>query len=324
MRIGIIGAGAMGGTLAVLAARDHDVRVTARGAHLDAIRRDGLRLSGAFGELHAAVRADATLDERPDLAVVSVKAHDAVDAVRANREALEGVPLLVIQNGIGGASGADAVLGTNAASGIAVWAAMIERPGTIFATADGGLGIGGPGAERFLALFSPYLPVEAITDLAGAQWTKLLINMVNALPAITGWSVQQTIAYPALRSVLVEAMRECLAVATASGIRLAPLQGMTARRAALLRGPDWLAARLPLAMAARMGAVPNYGSTLQSILRNVPTEIDALHGAVVQQGESVGVPTPVCRALVALVHDVEQRGAFLLPGTIVARARLGA
>ena len=61
MRIGVLGAGAVGGTLAALLARaGHDVEVTARGAHLEAIRRDGIRLDGGWGEhtAHGASRRD--------------------------------------------------------------------------------------------------------------------------------------------------------------------------------------------------------------------------------------------------------------------------
>lgn len=312
----------MGGTLAALLAPEHELEVTARGAHLDAIRSAGLRLEGAFGERVVRVTASEVLAGEPDLVVVAVKAHDAPAALEMNRAAIADRPVLVVQNGLGGAAAGSIVDPAQTATGIAVWAAMIERPGVITATATGGIGIGGPQAERFAELLRPVLTVELVADLEGAQWSKLLINMVNALPAITGWSVQQTIQDRAVRGVLLGAMRECVRVADAAGVTLAPLQGMSARLARVVLLPEPIARQVPLKMAARMGPVPNFGSTLQSIQRGVPTEIDALHGAVVEVGSRVGVATPVCRTLVELVHEVEDTGRFVLPRTVVSRVDL--
>jgi len=56
---------------------------------------------------------------------------------------------------------------------------------------------------------------------------------------------------------------------------------------------------------------PRVGSTLQSLRRGRPTEIDHLSGAVVAEGERLGVPTPVNRGIVELVHGIEATGAFL-------------
>ena len=70
-----------------------------------------------------------------------------------------------------------------------------------------------------------------------------------------------------------------------------------------------------------MGSRPNPGSTLQSIRRGQPTEIDYLNGAVVQRGAALGVPTPVNMELVKLVHEVEQSGEFVPAATVIERMR---
>ena len=78
MRVGIIGAGAIGGSIAALLARaGHDVEVTARGAHLEAIRERGIVLTGAWGDFTAGVVANETLTRAPELAIVATKAQDA-------------------------------------------------------------------------------------------------------------------------------------------------------------------------------------------------------------------------------------------------------
>src|SRR5688572_14277668 len=78
MRIGVVGAGAVGGAIAALLARGgHDVEVTARGEHLEAMRRGGLELRGAWGDFTAEVTANDVLTRAPELAIVATKAQDA-------------------------------------------------------------------------------------------------------------------------------------------------------------------------------------------------------------------------------------------------------
>ena len=68
-----------------------------------------------------------------------------------------------------------------------------------------------------------------------------------------------------------------------------------------------------------MGDVPNPGSTLQSIRRGVPSEIDHLAGAVVRTAHRLGREAPVNQLLVELVHEVERSGAFLAPEDVARR-----
>jgi 2-dehydropantoate 2-reductase len=83
--------------------------------------------------------------------------------------------------------------------------------------------------------------------------------------------------------------------------------------------PPVVGQALPLLMRARMGKTPNPGSTLQSIRRHQPTEIDYLNGAVVDVGAELGVPTPVNLVLVELVHEVERTGEFIAPEAVLER-----
>src|SRR6185312_2583161 len=84
VRIAIIGAGAVGGTLAALLGRaGHDVPVVARGENLRAIRQEGLRLDGGFGTVTARPTSVGHLTAAPELAILATKAQDAEGALRA-------------------------------------------------------------------------------------------------------------------------------------------------------------------------------------------------------------------------------------------------
>ncbi|RQP13146.1 MAG: 2-dehydropantoate 2-reductase [Microbacteriaceae bacterium] len=328
MRIGVIGAGAVGGTFAaLLAAKGHDVEVTARGAQLEAIRAGGLLLDGGWGEHRACVEAHATLAERPELAILATKAQDAVTALAANATRLEGVPLLVVQNGLGGLEVAHRELPDSPVLGaLALFAASYLEPGHVTVTGPNPTVIGaGPGTDRELlervaATIGEALPVEVTDDITGAQWTKLLINHVNALPAITGLSVQEVVAHAGLRRIMAASMRETVRVARRIGVRFGTVQGVSGALIGLIGTlPVAFAEQLPRMLARRMGSVPNPGSTLQSIRRGQLTEIEFLNGATVHAAAAHGLQAPVNTAIVELVHEVERTGSFLAPAEVVRR-----
>lgn len=330
MRVGIIGAGALGGTFAArLAEAGHDVAVTARGAGLDAIRAHGIRLAGGFGEAHAHPHAAERLAERPDLVLVCTKAQDAAAAIAANAPVIDGAPVIVVQNGLDGVTTARRLLPASDCFGaITIIAANYTRPGEVTVTTPAPTYLGrGDGAAdastlHWQGVLSQAMPVVAIDNFVGAQWTKLIVNMLNALPAITGLSVQDVVADRQLRRVMTASMRESVRVGIARGVRFGTLQGLGDRRLRLFsRLPLRAGQVLPLMMRARMGTVPNLGSTLQSIRRGQPTEVDHLNGAVVREAEAAGLAAPVNALLTALVHEVEQAGAPMPKDAVLARFR---
>lgn len=325
MRIGVIGAGAVGGLMAALTARaGHEVLVTARGEHAAAIARGGLRVDGGWGEWVASVEVVESIPKPPlDVLMLATKAHDSVEAL-APWVAHDGAPVLVLQNGLGGERAVRSALPHSpVAIGLALFAVSLVGPGRISVTGPNGLTLGGDPAA--VAVVEPLvraaLPAELLVadDIHGAQFTKLLVNQVNALPALTGLSVQQTVADATLRGVLARGIVETVAVGDAVGVRWGRIGAVDADAVAAVRagGPD-AAAQLAQQLAAGMGDVPNPASMLQSIRRGRTTEVDAINGVIVELGAHHGVPTPVNAALVDLVHDVEQSGRLLAAHEVVA------
>ncbi|MEQ1734843.1 MAG: 2-dehydropantoate 2-reductase [Rhodoglobus sp.] len=327
MRIGVIGAGAVGGTIAALLARaGHDVEVTARGEHLAAIRQRGLKLSGAWGEYTADVDAEEILTRGPELVIVATKAQHAVAAIRDNLALLRGVPVVVVQNGLDSLDNAHAASPRSDVVGaLASFAASYLSPGEITVTTAGPTYLGMVGQNdlpaRYAArVLAEAIPTSVIPNFVGAQWTKLVINQVNALPAITGLSVQAVIAHPRLRLIMTASMRECVRTGFASRVHFEKLQGLGNRGLRLFSMmPLWIGQLLPALMSSRLGRTPNPGSTLQSIRRGQTTEIDHLNGSVVRVAEGLGRSAPVNATLVALVHEVEASGEFLTPEAVAAR-----
>ncbi len=326
MRVGVIGAGAVGGTIAALLDRGgHDVEVTARGVNLETIRATGIRLDGAWGEYVAIVDANPVLSRVPELAIIATKTLDADAALRENANMLLGVPVVVVQNGIRAISAARAILPrTDVVGGLALFAASYREPGSVAVTTAGstylGNDRGGLDVEYAASVLAAVMPIHTTNNFAGAQWTKLIVNQINALPAITNLSAQQTMANRRLRRVLTLSMREAVRVGLANGVKFEKLQGLSHRALRLFAAlPIALGQILPLIMKWRMGRTPNPGSTLQSIRRGQNTEIDYLNGAIVDAAKKSGNAVPVNALLVELVHAVESTGNFFTVDEVMAR-----
>src|SRR4051794_24979649 len=247
---------------------------------------------------------------------------DAPAAIAGSADACRGATVVVVQNGLEGASRAEELLReSRVLGGLALFAASLVAPGEVLITAAGPLYVGpsDPGDPAVAAL-SAALPTTAVGDLVGMQWSKLVVNQVNALPAITGLSVQEVVADGGLRRVLTRSIRETVRAGHAAGIRFGRMSGLSdplLRAVAVV--PARVAEFLPRLMARRMGGVPNPGSTLQSIRRGQPTEIDYLNGAVAAESARLGRTAPVNTALTALVHEVEQTHRFLPPDEVLRR-----
>ena len=319
MQIGVIGAGALGSLLAARLTRaGHEVQVVARGQQRDTIAAHGIEVRGGFGDDRVAVRVVDHL-EAVELCLVCTKAHDAAAALESHAGELPSIPVVMMQNGIDATTIARNYLAKGQIfGGISLIAANFTEAGVVTVTNPQPTFIGrgsGPAdqpSREIAALLNDAVPTTAIDEFEGALWTKLILNMINAIPAITGQPVQEAVTDPFLLKVLTASMREAARVGLAAKVSFAKLHQLDATLVTqLAQRPLWRAKQIPLRMARGMGPVPNLASTLQSIRRGRPTEIDYLNGAIVRTAEGIGMDAPINRALTALVHEVESGGPHL-------------
>lgn len=313
----MVGAGALGGLLgALLREANHEVVLVARPAQVDVIVREGLRLTGgAYGPARRVpLRAapDAPRGFRPDLVVMAVKTQDLSAALQANAKALGDAPVVALQNGLAQDDiTVEAVGPKRVVAAVASLDAQHVEPGHVDCARRGTLTVGAArregevAAESAARILAQAVRVRRTFDARGARWTKLLVNLGNVVPALTGLPFQQTARHPRLGRAHVRMMREGLAVADAEGARLQPIPwtrpGMVR---ALARLPDGLArAAYALRVRAVLGSKPAYGSTWQSLQRGASVETPWLNGEVVRRGAEHGVATPVNAAACALMES---------------------
>jgi len=339
MRVAIVGAGAVGSALAAsLRARNlAEVELVARGAQLRALQAGGLRVTGMPGigaePLH--IPAVARLTRSPDHLVFATKTQDLDAACAEAAKALRGTDqptpatVVTLQNGLRADAIAAEHFGPAAIVGcVTDVVAEAMQPGELRVGRMGGFVVGRPQApadreaHRVAALFEAAGWVTWTTDnLEGARWLKLLVNLNNALAAATGKPVGELYEDPRIAALAARMLKEGWRVARAEGVLFEALPWVSpgmVRALAVLPVP--LAARVLRGQVRRRSrGVAIRGSTLQSIFRGKPTEIEFLNGEVVARGTKLGVPTPVNAALVEAVRAVEAGGGFFPVDALVSR-----
>ncbi|MHB1004215.1 MAG: ketopantoate reductase family protein [Chloroflexota bacterium] len=303
MRIGVIGAGSMGSVYGGrLAASGNEVWfVDIWQEHVDALNRDGLRLIDATSE--RVIPAKATTDpgtvEPVDLAIVFVKSPDTAAAVRAALPMAGPETLfLTLQNGMGNRETIAALMGEERVlAGICYVGANLLGPGVVRHTSNAGTLIGeadgyrSARVEKIVGLLNEAgLPAKVSDNIMGEIWGKLIINAIgNASCALTGSLVDDLVKYDCGRQWMRLVADEAEAVARAAGMIL-PYANAYAKMYANCKV-----------------AGPAKPSMMQDVEKGRWTEVDYINGAIVREGERLGIPTPYNRALTLLTKMVEAR-----------------
>ncbi|WP_273889087.1 ketopantoate reductase family protein [Rubrobacter naiadicus] len=322
MKIAVIGAGAVGSLVGgLLSAAGEEVTLVGRGEHVRRINESGLRLSGVGKERILHPKAATFLEERPDLLLMATKTQDLAEACREVAPLVsEETPVITMQNGVRCDEIAREFFRPQQIIGCVVFfSASYLEPGEVRWQVRGHLIIGDPFVpdperlRRVREVLKKALPVRISRDIRASRWTKLIFNLNNALPAITGLPMQHIYFSPDTAAIPLRMMREGMEVAHRAGFGLDFSLPALAMRT-MVRLPEAVPRRI-LGVLGRtpVGREPIFGSTWQSIRRGARTEVDYLNGEVVRLGRKMGLDTPYNERVVELVHEVERKGEFLSP-----------
>lgn len=309
MRIDVVGPGAIGLSMAALLhAAGEDVALVAREDQLLGLS-GGVRLTGVAAEKRANVAVLSAARREADLVLLAVKTQD-VDAAARRIPPGPGA-IVVLANGlVADRLAARALPARRIVPAVVVYDAVLESAAHANLQRRGSLLLPS-NAPAEADVLARALPIERRKDFVGARWTKLLVNLGNGLNAATGKPAQE--AYRGIGARLgARLLAEGVAVAKAEGIELAPIPWADPRHLRILAAlPPRIAGPLiALKVRATFRDVPAVGSTLQSLRRGKPTEVRYLNGAIVERGSARGIATPVNRAVVEAVENVEKGGAF--------------
>jgi 2-dehydropantoate 2-reductase len=301
LRFTIIGAGGVGGCFGgALARAGHDVALYARGAHLDAIRRDGLTIRTPEETQVVRLIASDTIDDLPpaDVAVVAVKSYSLADVMPAARSAAaRGATVLPLLNGVTAADelAAAGVPRTNVLGGLARISAARTAPGVVerrssFQSMVVGE-IGGGLTERATAIAHAFqgagIDARASATMEVELWQKFVF--ITALAAVCGMArtpIGPVRDAPGGRRLIERAVGEVVAIARARGIALPADE---AERTVAYIGT------LPASMK------PSFLLDLES---GGATELDTLSGAISRFAAEARIECPVHETAATVLRAV--------------------
>jgi len=313
MKYLVMGAGALGSVFGgLLAEHGHDVTFVGADEHLLAMQKQGLTVTGLWGE-HKIQEAKAyygtdRLSGTFDIVLLSVKSYHTAQVIAQTLPFLHERSLVFsIQNGLGNWEAIAAAVGWDRTVGARViFGAEVPQPGTAKVTvyADKVL-LGSPSGtapldkiELVCTHFNDAgIPTGLCDEIASFLWGKVLYNCsLNALGAILNVPYGRLRETPEVMDVMRQIIREIFAVAAAKSVKL-PYESADAYYRTLTE------IQLPPTAGHR-------SSMLQDMSRGGRlTEIDALNGAISRYGREEGVPTPVNDVITAIIKGFQAMNA---------------
>lgn len=298
MRIAVMAAGAVGGYFgARLAAAGHDVTFIARGAHRDAIRRDGLKIESALGDLHLKdidVTDDPTRVGPADVVLFAVKLWDTETAGEQTRPLVRSnTRVITLQNGVDSVERLAPILGDAATIGGATYVVTtIARPGVIRHTGTFAKVYCGRLDGRPDAVLAGYVAQMKAADIDITLTDHMRVDLWKKFVLLSGTSgITASTRQPMgiirddqdMRALFYRLMHETMAVGRAAGVAFPP---------DFPAEVDRLVAGFAPAMKASMANDLEVGNRL---------ELDWLAGKVVALGRKYGIPTPAQEAVYAIL-----------------------
>ena len=302
MRIAVMGTGAVGGYFgAKLAAAGHDLAFIARGKHLEAMRRTGLRIESPTGDLRikdAVFARDPAAYGPAELVLFCVKSYDTEAAAETLAPLIgEETVVLSLQNGVDNPEKIARRWGTGRClPGVVYIGAQVAAPGVVLHSSGGkivfGASSGPPGAAAEhieQTLSSAGIPCSISENIQKVQWSKLLWNApFCAISALARADVKQILESQPLKKLASDCMAEV-------------------RAAALARGVDLPRALFDdtIAFSTALGAFKP--SMLQDLEAGKPLEYEAFNGLVVKILQQAGQAAPVNQCFYALLQQLDKK-----------------
>ncbi|MFA5350304.1 MAG: 2-dehydropantoate 2-reductase [Candidatus Omnitrophota bacterium] len=320
MHIGVIGSGAIGCLVAAyLKLEGQDVSLVGRTNSIEAIKINGLQISGVRGTFRVKINISEQLNYAPELVILATKTQDIEYAIKNNLSLIRNALILTIQNGVQ----ADSIVAKllpkeNIVSSIVMFGSTYLESAKLVHNFEGPWIIGWPFDGRHPEVLSDLsrvlnkaFPVIIAEDITGMKFLKIFANANNCLPGILGKSIQEVFSDHDISHISIAIWKEALGVVDKAGIKLVSLPGFPVENVVKLTS-------LPIAQAAEifsqtmrnLSKEPLYGSILQSIMRGRNSEIDYINGEFVRLAGKNNIQSPLNSVLVNMVHEVEKSKKF--------------
>ncbi|MCM8756708.1 MAG: 2-dehydropantoate 2-reductase [Candidatus Omnitrophica bacterium] len=330
MRIGILGLGAIGTVIAGYLKNKKDVFLVSRKENIGIIKDKGITIRGVRGNYNLNnIKVYDKLNQSVDLAILAVKTQDVRDILVDNINYLKDSFILTVQNGIKAEEIISEFLPKEKIiSTIVMFGATYLEPGLVVHNFEGDWILGkldgniDNNLETIADVFKESFSVKLTDKILGMKWLKLFLNANNCIPAIVNKSMQECFSNLDLCQISIGIWREGLGAVRKANIELADLPDFPVERLVkLVSLPVEEGAKIFSNIMSNLSKEPLYGSVLQSIRRNRPSEIDYLNGAFIEIGRKNSFYTPLNKRLVELVHKVEKDKEFITIEELISKTK---
>jgi 2-dehydropantoate 2-reductase len=314
--IGVAGAGSIGCFVGgMIAAAGRRVALLARPRVIQEIDNHGLRLTSFEGFDRTIASNALKLSDDPAIfadagvVLVTVKSADTAEIAEIIASHVPSDAVIVsLQNGVGNVAVLREKLpGRRVLAGMVPFNVIAMGEGRFHRATSGDIVIEQDAAGTAGQLSVPGLNMRPTADIAGVQWGKLIVNLNNALNALSGLPLRQQLAQRGWRRLLADQMVEGLAAIKAEGIRPVSATPLPAHwMPHLLRLPD---AMFEIMLGRTMKIDPSARSSMwEDLQRGRRTEIDYLQGVITAIADRHGLPAPLSHRIVALIKNAEAAG----------------
>jgi 2-dehydropantoate 2-reductase len=314
--IGVAGAGSIGCFVGgMLAASGRQVALLARPRVIQEIEGNGLRLTDFDGVERQVAPNQLILSENPSIftdagtVLVTVKSADTAEiADLIAKHAPADAVIVSLQNGVGNvAMLRERLPGRRVLAGMVPYNVIALGQGRFHRATSGDIVLEQDAAGTADRLSVQALTMRASGNIAGVQWGKLLVNLNNALNALSGLPLRQQLGQRAWRRLFADQMVEGLAAIRAEGVEPVSSTPIPANWTPhLLRLPD---AVFGILLGRTMKIDPEARSSMwEDLQRRRRTEIDYLQGVITEIADRHGLQVPLSRRIVALIKSAEAAG----------------
>ncbi|MFO8052347.1 MAG: 2-dehydropantoate 2-reductase [Candidatus Omnitrophota bacterium] len=329
MQIAVLGCGAIGGLfLGHLSKESKDVLGVVRNYQLDSLEKEGLIVKEENKEEKVNVKFNIKLTKPVDLAIFATKTNNLEEITKENIDYLQDAVVVSAQNGLR----AENILSKffppeKIITTIVMFGATFYPPNKVVSNFSGNLIMGNIFGKQVIKekevkqVLESSFNLKVLKNIKGAKYLKLFINLNNCIPAILGKTMQESFANLEIAKLAIKLNREAYQLVKQAGINLESLPNYPKERIESLTSmPIEDASQLFSKIMTNLSREPLYGSILQSIKRNKPSEIDYINGEVVRLAKNNSWQAPLNEKIVNLVHRVEKEG-FLSEDELLSKIK---
>jgi 2-dehydropantoate 2-reductase len=317
----VVGAGAVGGiTAALLRKNGVNVEIVCKyDEYASLVSESGIEISGVCGKFNIKMPAFASISEvkdEKDIVILATKATDMMDIAHSLNSILKKDGFLIsLQNGICVDDLASVVGKDRVIACVTGWGATMESMGKPVMTSKGDFILGYPERmpDDFLlniaGIFSSVVPARTTNNITGHQYSKLIINScITSLGAICGLYLGKMLRITKVRRMFIEIIREAVEVAARMNLKIEVFGGRL-DFVKFIKGKgvisDFRRHFTLLVIGYKYKRLKS--SSLQSLERGKPTEIDFLNGYIVRNANIYGISVPTNTDIVNMLHQIENK-----------------